>query len=174
MPSLPSSGGQERGRIWSKGDTPVQIRSAEATLNNAAYSHCRVVYCRPVGRSARLPAKISYAMPGFQITEMETEIQGWRSGDRSLRTREWKPMARRQGLCKLCSKVNQMNCQGKEWRRLRDRKVGISTLCLGLVDKISSGSHRPRRAPCYPLIIADRVISQSLGRGKLETKVSQP
>lgn len=43
---------------------------------------------------------------------------------------------------------------------------------LGMVDKISSGSRRPRRAPCYPLSIADRVISQSLGRGKLETKVS--
>jgi hypothetical protein len=58
--------------------------------------------------------------------------------------------------------------------KIARRKVGISTLCLGLVDKISSGSQRPRRAPCYPLIIADRVISQSLGRGKLETKVSQP
>lgn len=57
-------------------------------------------------------------MPGFQMTEMGIEIQGWRGGDRSLRTRRWKPMARRQGLCKLCSKVNQMNCQGKRMEKI--------------------------------------------------------
>lgn len=74
----------------------------------------------------------------------------------------------------LKSQSDELFVREKEWRRLRAQRVGISTLCLGLADKISSGSHRARRAPCYPLTIADRDMSQSLGRGKLETKVSQP
>lgn len=106
------------------------------------------------------------------IIEMGVGIQGRRSGDQGRRrTRSWKPMARRQGLCSCAqSQSDELFVREKEWRRLRARTAGISTWCLGLVDKISSGSHRPRRAPCYPLIIADRVMSQSLGRGKLETK----
>lgn len=74
------------------------------------------------------------------MTEMGVGIQGWRVETGSVRTKDWKPMARRQVLRKLCSKVNQMNCPGKRMEKIARQKAGISTLCLGLDDKISSGS----------------------------------
>lgn len=63
-------------KIRSKGGPPRKIRSAEATLNNAAYSRCRVLYCRPVGWSVRLPAEGSQAMPRLSMTEMGMESKG--------------------------------------------------------------------------------------------------
>lgn len=80
------------------------------------------------------------------------------------------------GRWQLRSKVNQMNyyLSGKKNGEDCAPKRLAYQLCVWVVDTISSGSHRPRRAPCHPLSIADRVMSQSLGRGKLETKVSQP
>ena len=70
----------------------------------------------------------------------------------------------------LKSQSDELFVREKEWRK----SWHINSCVWGWSDKISSGSHRPRRAPCYPLIIADRVMNQSLGRGKLETKGSQP
>lgn len=47
----------------------------------------------------------------------------------------------------LKSQSDELFIREKEWRRLRAPTGGISTLCLGLVDKISSGSHSPRKSP---------------------------
>lgn len=48
-------------------------------------------------------------------------------------------MARRQGRCKLCSKVNQMNCQGKRMEKIaRPKGWHIKSVALKCLRGLSS------------------------------------
>lgn len=47
-------------------------------------------------------------------------------------------MARRQGRCKLCSKVNQMNCQGKRMEKIaRPKGWHIKSVAWGWLTKLA-------------------------------------